>query len=280
MSRVVYQSGSPLRQPRVLFTDWLRDLGAARALAWRLFIRNISARYRQSLLGYFWAVFPPFATAGIWLMLTSSKVITIDDVGMSYPVFLITGTILWQSFVDALQIPLRVVGESRQMLAKINFPREALPMTAFLECGFNTVIRLCVLASVLTWFGVSPAHTALLALVGVLGLIILGLVLGMLLAPIALLYDDVQSALVLLLQIWLYCTPVIYAPSNEGWLATLATYNPVSPLLVQTRDWLLTGQDIYVGPLVWVMMLTLLTGFLALLIYRIALPRAIERISA
>lgn len=280
MKQVVYAPGSPLRSPGKLLSDLWRDVLAARELAWRLFVRNISARYRQTLLGYFWAVFPPLATAGIWLMLTESEIVQIDVSGVSYPVFLITGTILWQSFVDAVQIPIRVVSESKQMLAKINFPRESLPMTAFAECWFNVTIRIMVLALVYLYLGFTPAVTVILLPVGLLAIILFGMFLGVLLSPFALLYNDVQSSLLLVLQVWFYCTPVIYAPSLDGFLGTLSLYNPVAPLLNQTRDWLIGGESLFLSEAVMIFSGTLMACVLVTVVYRVALPRAIERISS
>ncbi|MEQ9411648.1 MAG: ABC transporter permease [Fuerstiella sp.] len=276
----VYRPGSPLRQPSVLFRELGRDLLACRELAWRLLVRNIAARYRQTMLGYFWAIFPPLATTAIWLFLTSEQVVSINVGSVPYPVFLVTGTILWQTFVDAIQIPVRVISESKSMLAKINFPREALPLTAFAECWFNVGIRSIILAVAWLYLGFVPAATLPLALVGLLSMILLGLMIGILLSPFALLYQDVSNGLVLICQVWMYCSPVIYLPKTSGWIGRLNQLNPVSPLLCQTRDWLLTGQHTWLQPSAVVFGTTVVGMFLAFVVYRIGLPRAIERISS
>jgi ABC-type polysaccharide/polyol phosphate export permease len=78
------------------------DLLASRELAWRLLVRNISAHYRQSLLGYAWAFVPPLFTTLIWVFLSSQNILDIGNNGMPYPLFVLTGTILWQNFVEAL----------------------------------------------------------------------------------------------------------------------------------------------------------------------------------
>jgi len=101
----------------------------ARELAWRLLVRNISAQYRQSLLGYAWAFIPPLFASLIWIFLHSQRILGIGDTGMPCPVFVIIGTVLWQTFTEALNSPLQMVNQSKAMLAKINFPREALILT-------------------------------------------------------------------------------------------------------------------------------------------------------
>lgn len=277
---VVYKPGSPLRDPLGLLRNIGRDLLAGRELSWRLLVRNISARYRQSLLGYFWAVFPPLATTAIWLFLTREQVVAVNTGNIPYPVFLITGTILWQTFVDAIQIPVRVISESKSMLAKINFPREALPITAFAECWFNVGIRVVILAAAYVYLGFPPASTLPLALIGLLAIIMLGVMIGIFLSPFALLYQDVNNGLVLLLQVWMYCSPVIYLPRNSGWMGTLNRWNPISPLLCQTRDWIITGQTTYLSASLLIFGVTVLGMFLSFIVYRIGLPRAIERLSS
>jgi lipopolysaccharide transport system permease protein len=88
-------------------------------------VRDISAQYRQSLLGILWAFLPPLITAVIFITLNSRKVINVEETSIPYPVFAIFGTVLWHFFVYSLNAPLRVVTASKSLLTKINFPREA-----------------------------------------------------------------------------------------------------------------------------------------------------------
>ncbi|MBT8054682.1 MAG: ABC transporter permease, partial [Gammaproteobacteria bacterium] len=126
LKETVYSPDSELLSFGKLLRSMWSDLLASRELAWRLLVRNISAQYRQSLLGYAWAFLPPLFTTAIWVFLQSQKVFNVADTGMPYPVFVLTGTVLWQTFVEALNAPLKMINQSRAMLSKINFPREAL----------------------------------------------------------------------------------------------------------------------------------------------------------
>jgi lipopolysaccharide transport system permease protein len=65
----VYTRASKLRDPAQLFQAMLRDLALSRELAWRLFVRNISSRYRQTILGYAWAIVTPIATTSVFVFL-------------------------------------------------------------------------------------------------------------------------------------------------------------------------------------------------------------------
>jgi lipopolysaccharide transport system permease protein len=193
---------------------------------------------------------------------------------------LVTGTVLWQIFADSIQIPIRVITQSKQMLAKINFPREALMITAFGESLFNFAIRLVILIVAYLILGFTPAASVPMAFVGVLAMICLGLAIGLLLSPFALLYEDVANGLTLFIQIWMYATPVIYAPKSTGLMGWVNKLNPISPVLCQTRDWVLTGEWTFVVPASFVFGTTLIFIAVGFVVYRVALPRAIERLSS
>ena len=65
----VYTPESPIKHPTRLLADSLRELRVARAIAWRLALRDISAQYRQTLLGYVWAVLPAAIITLVWVAL-------------------------------------------------------------------------------------------------------------------------------------------------------------------------------------------------------------------
>ncbi|HRI15465.1 MAG TPA: ABC transporter permease, partial [Verrucomicrobiota bacterium] len=89
----VYTPESPLRAPVKLLRSMFRDLLASRELAWRIFVRNNSAQYRQTMLGYVWAFLPPIATSLTFVFLSSQKVVNIGNTGgVPYPAFVIIGT--------------------------------------------------------------------------------------------------------------------------------------------------------------------------------------------
>ena len=280
LKETVYTPDSHLRKPGLLVREMLADLIASRGLAWRLFVRNISAQYRQGMLGYLWAFLPPLFTMSVWVFLNSQKIINVDDPGMPYPVFVLTGTVLWQTFADAINSPLKMVNESKGMLAKINFPREALILAGVGEVLFNFAIRLLLLVAIFIWFQTPVPATIPLVLPGILALIVLGLMFGVLLAPLGVLYSDVGRGLSILTGFWFFLTPVIYPMPKSGVAAVLAQLNPVTPVLITVREWLTLGSASQLTGF-WIVsgfsILFLLFGWL---LYRIAMPHLIERISA
>lgn len=280
LKETVYTPDSELLHFGALLRSMGRDLLAARELAWRLLVRNISAQYRQSLLGYAWAFVPPIFTSLIWIFLQSQKVLGVGDTGMPYIVFVIAGTVLWQTFVEALNSPLQMVNESKSMLTKINFPREALILAGVGQVVFNFLIRALLLVAVMLWFQISPTTSLMLVPLGVVALILLGISLGLLLTPIGMLYQDIGRGLGFLTAAWFFLTPVIYPVPKASFAATLIELNPVTPLLVATRDWLVMGSTDLWPAFLWVAAGSLILLLLGWIQYRIAMPHLISRMSA
>ena len=280
LKETVYTPDSELLNFGALLRNMGRDLLASRELAWRLLVRNISAQYRQSLLGYAWAFVPPIFTSLIWIFLQSQKVLGVGDTGMPYILFVITGTVLWQTFVEALHSPLQMVNESKSMLTKINFPREALILAGLGQVLFNFAIRALLLVAVMLYFRISPHASLLLAPFGVLALIGLGMAIGLVLTPIGMLYHDVGRGLGFATAAWFFLTPVIYPVPKASFAATLIELNPVTPLLVSTREWLVVGEASLLPGFLWVSGLSLLLLMFAWVQYRMAMPHLISRMSA
>ena len=276
----IYSPASPLRQPWVLVREMIADLLASRELAWRLLVRNISAQYRQSLLGYCWAFLPPLFNMAIWVFLNSKNIIRIEDPGIPYPVFVLVGTVLWQLFTESLNSPLRSVNDSRGMLSKINFPREALVLAGVGEVLFNFAIRVVLLITIFLWFGMPLPKTILLVPLGLVSLVGLGLMIGVILTPLGTLYADVGRGVMFATQFWFFLTPVVYPMPQEGAGAFLTQWNPVSFLLLTTRDWMTTGASEHLTGFVIVSALSLVLLMFGWLLYRISMPHIIARMSA
>ena len=253
----VYTPESPLRDPRRLVRDMMRDLAASRELAWRLFIRDVSAQYRQSILGYLWVFIPPLVASVPFVYLNAQGVIRIGETPIPYAAFAIISMIIWQVFADSLNAPLRSVSAARSILTRINLPREAILLSALAQVCFGFLVRLLLLVGVMAWFHLVPPATALLFPVGILSLILFGFVIGILITPLGLLYSDVQQTLPIITTFLMFLTPVLYPVPQLGIAARVAHINPLTPLIVTTRDWLTIGTTSYIGGFILVTSLAL-----------------------
>ena len=280
LREVIYTPQSQLRKP----IEWLRgmfsDLMASREFAWRIFVRDTSAEYRQSLLGYTWAFLSPLITTMLWVFLNSYGILNVGDTGVPYPVYVMTGIVFWQGFVDTMKMPLGKVVDSKAMLTKVNFPREGLILAGLYQIMFRMVFRIVLLIAVFIWFRVSVPLTILLAPVGMIMMMLFGLMVGLMITPLGVLYKDVERTLAVLTSLWFFVTPVIY-PAPTQWPASLLVrINPVSPLLMTTRELMTVGTISQPIGFVLVAASTMVLLFIAWALYRLAMPHLIERMSA
>ena len=240
----VYTSASDLRSPINLLREIGTDFYLGRELAWRLFLRNLQGMYRQTLLGLFWAFLPPLANTAIWVFLNAQKVITFETpLPVHYAVYVLTGMVIWQLFVDSIQMPLNVIQSNRTMISKLNFPRESLLLVGSGEILLNTAIRMCLLLVVYLSFSVPFKLPMLMAVFGLVGVFMLGIVIGLLLMPIGTLYQDIGRFLTIVIPFWMILSPIVY-PTPVEWPGSMLVWaNPVGPLLACTRDLMIQGSS-------------------------------------
>jgi lipopolysaccharide transport system permease protein len=274
----VYTSQSLLRNPARLMGEMLHDLAISRELAWRLFVRDTSAQYRQSILGYLWVFIPPLVAGLPFVFLNAQGVVKIADTPIPYAAFALIGTTIWQVFVDALNAPVKTVTAARPMLTRINLPREAILLSALMQVGLSVMVRLLLVVFVFMWFGLSLPATAPLFILGVLSLILAGFVVGLLLTPLGLLYSDVQLSLPIMTTFLMFLTPVLYPTPQSGAAGTIATLNPLTPLVTATRDWLTLGATAHAGGFVFVTFVLLALLICGWISFRVAMPHLIARI--
>lgn len=277
---LIYTPDSLLRRPRFLLWTMWRDLLASRELAWRLMVRDISAQYRQAFLGVAWAFIPPIAMAVGFTLAKDANVFTVGETDIPYPAFVMFNTALWQTFVDAATGPVQAVILAKPMLARVNFPREAIILAKLGEVCFNFGIKLILIIGLFLYFRVPVSWTVILAPVALIHLILLGTLVGILLAPIGVLYQDVSKSLNMVMSFWLFLTPVIYPVPTEGAFGMLVSLNPVTPLLVTTRE-LATVGVLSEAANFWVVSGLTLVGLLLTWIgFRIAMPYVVERVTS
>jgi lipopolysaccharide transport system permease protein len=279
-TRVVYRPESRIRHPLQLIREMGRDLLGSRELAWRLLVRDISAQYRQSLLGIFWAFIPPIITAAGFTLAKTNGIVNIGNTELPYAAYVMFSMSLWQTFIEALNGPVQAVTAAKSMIARINFPREALIIAKLGEVFFNFGIKLILIVGLFIYFKIPVTLSVVLAPVALIHLIILGTFIGLLLAPMGALYQDVTKGLTLITGFWLFLTPVVYPVPSHGAFSSIVKLNPVTPLLVTTRELATTG--VISNPQgFWLASLIAIFGLLlAWVFYRLAMPFVIERISS
>jgi homopolymeric O-antigen transport system permease protein len=257
----------------------VRDFPQSRALAWRMLVRDTRAMYRQSLLGYVWLFLPPLATVLVWVLLNSTSLVHIDSGNVPYPLFVLTGTVLWTAFNASVMAMQEIMGTARSALSKVNFPHEALVMTAFGKAVTNSVIPVLLLVPALALYRVTPEASGLLFPLGFVALMLLGSAIGLLFVPLGALYGDVGRAIQLALRFGFFLTPVIYALPTSGFSRTLLLINPVTAPLVSGRAWLLGSESSLFMPTVIVLIVSIVLLLLSTIALKVVMPFLIERLN-
>jgi lipopolysaccharide transport system permease protein len=273
MRDIVYSPRSELARPRLFLAAALADLRRSGPVGWCLFTSNLRARYRRAWLSYLWLLLPALGTALLCGFIQSRRIVTIAPTELPYPIFVLAGMILWQTFVEALNGPLQQLSANRQLATRSRVPHEAIILAGLIETLLNAGVRLTVLALVFGLYGRPFVPEMLLIPFGVAALALLGLSFGLLLAPVGTLYDDIVRAISLGATFLMFLTPVLY-PLPRGGILRL---NPVTPLLDTTRGWL-TGHGVGNSFIIVVVAAAALT-VIAWLLYRLARPHVFARLA-
>ncbi|WP_418511568.1 ABC transporter permease [Corallibacter sp.] len=258
----------------------LSDMYRSRFLARQLAERDIKAQYRQSYLGILWAFVTPLATAAVWIFLNNSGTVRLSDTGVPYPVYAFSGTLIWSIIVASINSPMTSTNAAKGILTKINFPKEALLLSGIYKLLFDSSIKILLLVVFVFVFGVGFHYSLLLLPFAVLAAVLFGSTLGLFLTPLGLLYKDISKIISFGMQFLMYVTPVVYAIPKTGIMKTLMTYNPITPIVLTTRDLVVGFQPEFLNYFIGVLALCVPLLFLGLVIYRIAIPIIVERLSA
>jgi lipopolysaccharide transport system permease protein len=222
----------------------------------------------------------PLANAATWIFLRRAGVVSMGETAIPYPLYVLSGVLLWAILIDAMNAPLQQTMAARAMLAKLNFPREALLLSGIYQTLFNASFKIILVLSALLAFGVTPGWSLLLFPLGVLSLVLVGTSIGLLVTPVGVLYADVGKGLPLLMQFLIYLSPVVFPMPERGLAATLFQVNPLTPLIVTARDWLTGGVADHLGYFAAVNAASCLVLMAVWVTYRLAMPILIERMSA
>lgn len=228
---------------RFLSVDF-RELWRFRDLFLVLAWRDITVRYKQTVLGILWAILQPIVTMVVFTFIFNRVGRIESGDATPYPVFLYVGLLLWQYYSMTLTNASNSLVTHQNMIQKIYFPRLILPATAATTGLVDCAISSLVLVGMMVYYRFTPSVIGFLVLPVLLICVILSaLGLGFFLAAINVKYRDVRYALPFFIQILMYVTPVIYPVKmldRQVVIKTLMLWlNPVSGVITNARAALL-----------------------------------------
>ena len=219
----------------------LRELWAYRELVRNLVVRDLKARYKSSFLGYFWSLLNPLLMILLFYFVFR---VLLGSAIVNFHIFLMVALLPWNYFAGGVSEGMMSVVGNSNLVKKVYFPREILPISTVIANLINFLLSLPVLFLVILFTGGSLALTALLLPLIILieTIFILGFVLF--LSSLAVFFRDVTHIMGVLLQLWFFVTPIFYPLESivSGFYAKLVRWaNPMASIVDFYRDILYGG---------------------------------------
>lgn len=258
--------------------SWYKDIMLSRYKAYSLFKRQLAQQYRYSSLGLLWAFVPMTLTAAVLMGGQRSRVIgTFGEVpGAFYGIF---GVALAQTFLEALNATRRIFITNQYVLRRQSLPVEPFIMADCMQLGFTMNVRLAILVSIYLLFSVAPPSPvmAFIALLGYIGIAFTGAGIGLLLAPLTALTQDLEQLANILPWIIFAITPVFVPINTSSFLGHIAGVNPLTWVFDGIRAAAYGGEGIP-GASFAAAVLGLIMLLLGSMFCRLARPHVVERL--
>jgi lipopolysaccharide transport system permease protein len=205
-------------------------------------LRDIKARYKQTALGVAWALLQPLSMMVVFTLVFSVFAKVPSD-GVPYPIFAYSALIFWTFFANSISTGTVSMVANSTLIRKIYFPRETLLTSVVLAGCLDLTIACALFAGMLIYYKI----TVTMAILWVVPLVALQIVLGLgitsLTAAAHVNFRDIGHALPLMLQLWMFASPVGYPISViPAWLRPFYMLNPMASIIDGYRRAVLLGQ--------------------------------------
>ena len=226
-------------------------------LAWR----DISVRYKQSIVGIGWAIIQPVMTMIIFTIIFG-KFAKLPSEGIPYPVFTYCALLPWTYFARSLTDSSDSLVGSSELITKVYFPRIILPISKVFAGLIDLSIAFIILIGMMFWYRIAPTAGILLLPVFIIVAMLAALGVGFWFTALNVLYRDVKFVVPFLVQFWMYASPVAYStsliPDKWKWIYGL---NPMVGVVEGFR-WALLGK---VAPNISMLLISILIVFIVLI---------------
>ena len=214
----------------------LRDIWQYRELLYFLTWRDVKVRYKQTVIGFLWAIIQPFLKMVVFSVIFGNLA-KMDSEGFPYPIFLYAGLLPWQFFASSVTRSGESIVASAGLIKKVYFPRLVIPIASVGACLVDFAISFIILVILMLYYNVVPTLSIFMVLPLILATIFTALGVGMFISALNVAYRDFRYVLPFFVQIWMFLTPVIYStgiiPENWRWLILL---NPMAGIVDAYRS--------------------------------------------
>mgnify|MGYP001318788460 CR=1 FL=1 len=221
--------------------EYLRELAENLHLMLSFARRDIRAKYKQTIFGVAWAVMQPL-TLMVVFTFVFSMFARIPSDGLPYPIFSYSVLIFWICFASCISQGTIAMTANANLVRKIWFPRETLLLAVMVSALVDLAIAAVILAGMYVYFGIGITWAALWVVPLLVLQLLVVLTVILFTSAIQVYFRDVGHALPLLMQVWMYATPIAYPLSSvPGWLLPAYMLNPMVGIIDGYRRALLHG---------------------------------------
>jgi len=223
----------------------LRVLYRHRQLIAALTARDLKARYRGSILGFFWSMANPLLLLGVYT-LVFTKFFPQQNI-RPYPLFLFAGILPWTFFSAAVLESTTSISGNAGLIKKVMFPAEALPLVVVLSHLVHFVLAIPIVLAAIVGFTLAGMTTVSLTILLVPVVMLLQTLfvagIAMSVSSASVLFRDLRDIITNLMQLGFFITPIIYLIDNiaNRPLRALLRLNPMTPFIVSYQDILFFG---------------------------------------
>jgi len=221
--------------------EMFRELFDFRELLVRMTQRDLTLRYKQSVMGFGWAICMPVLNT-VLFSIVFTRVAPIQT-PVPYPLFAYLGLTAWNLTASALRFSTLSLTSNTSLVTKVHFPREIFPLSAVLVTVVDTVVASIVLAGMMVYYGIGLHAAALLIPVILAVQVMFTAAVALLLAMGNLFYRDVKYVFEIFVTIWMFASAIVYPLDGVGGVAgTLLRLNPMTQFVDAYRSVLFLGQ--------------------------------------
>ncbi len=208
------------------------QLWEAREVLYRFGARDVTLRYRQTLLGVVWVLLQPLLTAFIFAVVFG-RVAKLPSGGVPYLIFAFAGLLAWNLFSGIITRASTSLVSNRDLVSKVFFPRMLVPLSTSVSTITDFFVSVGFMIVLLVIYSVRPGVAVLLSPVWAVMVILLASGLGLVAAALQVRYRDIAYVVPFVLQFLLYASPVAYAVPKH--YQTIYNLNPLTWLLEEFR---------------------------------------------
>jgi len=214
----------------------LKELWAYRELFWVLTARDVKVRYKQTVLGFVWAIIQPVMLMIVFSIFFGGLAQMPSD-GVPYPIFVFAALLPWTFFAGAISASANSLIGSAHLVSKVYFPRIIIPLSSIGAGLVDFAISAGVLLLLMAWYGVGWSFNLLAAPLLVAGVVLVAFGVGTFLSALTVTYRDFRYVIPFMVQFWMFATPVVYpaslVPEKWRWMLYL---NPMVGLIEGFRS--------------------------------------------